>query len=556
VEQPKLPGWSDPQRLAGLPLGIQSLGLLREGGFVYVDKTDFAHRLVRSAGRYFLSRPRRFGKSLFVDTLKEIFEGNEALFEGLYIHDRWNWRCTYPVIKIDFADGLLHSRQAMDLRILDLLHTNAERLEVSCEAQDLAGRFGALIRNARAKHGQRAVVLVDEYDKPILDNIDQPEVAAAMREGLKNFYSVLKGQDAHLQFVFMTGVTKFSKVSLFSGMNQLNDITLDAAYSSICGYTENDLQQAFGAHLAGVDLAEVRRWYNGYNWTGLDTVYNPFDILLFIDKGGRFKNYWFETGNPSFLLKLFQSRRYFLPSLEQVDVREVILESFDVERIDPVTLLFQSGYLTIKNTFTDLGQLMFRLGVPNTEVKVALNDRFINAYTALDHSATDLQRAIRNQLLAADLQGLVATVKRLFAAIPWRNFSHNDLADAEGYYASVLYAFFSALDARVIPEDISNHGQVDLTVRLGAQLYLIEIKVLRRSRNAGKPGAGDHAASARDEGDGDARPSRTNPALAQLRARNYAAKYRGESGVAVHELGLVFCPRLRNLIQANWAKVT
>jgi hypothetical protein len=173
-----------------------------------------------------------------------------------------------------------------------------------------------------------------------------------------------------------------------------------------------------------------------------------------------------------------------------VEVREAILESFDVERIDPVTLLFQSGYLTIKNTFTDLGQMMFRLGVPNTEVKVALNDHFINAYTALDHSATDLQRAIRNQLLAADLQGLVATVKRLFAAIPWRNFTRNGLADAEGYYASVLYAFFSALDARVIPEDISNDGQVDLTVRLGAQLYLIEIKVLRRGRNAGKRGAG------------------------------------------------------------------
>jgi hypothetical protein len=145
---------------------------------------------------------------------------------------------------------------------------------------------------------------MDEYDKPILDNIDQPEVAAAMREGLKNLYSVLKGQDAHLQFVFMTGVTKLSKVSFFCGMNQFNDITLDTAFSSICGYTKNDLQQAFGAHLAGVDLAEVRRWYNGYNWTGPDTVYNPFDILLFVDKGGRFYNDWFETGNPSFLLQL------------------------------------------------------------------------------------------------------------------------------------------------------------------------------------------------------------------------------------------------------------
>jgi len=536
-----------PHDLKSLPIGISSLAKLRAYDFVYVDKTQLALKLICRPGAFFLSRPRRFGKSLFVDTLKEIFEGNRALFEGLHIHDRWDWRCTYPVIKIDFAGGVLQSRAELDQKIRGALLKTAKSLGVDCELPDIQGQFGELIAATHQRHGRRAVVLVDEYDKPILDNIDRPEVAAAMREGLKNLYSVLKEQDAHLHFVFMTGVTKFSKVSLFSGMNQLNDITLDAAYSSICGYTENDLQQAFGAHLAGVDLAEVRRWYNGYNWTGPDTVYNPFDILLFLDKGGRFQDYWFETGNPSFLLKLFQRRRYFLPSLEQVDVREAILQSFDVEQIDPVTLLFQSGYLTIKETFTDLGQMMFRLGVPNTEVKVALNNRLINAYTALEHCATDLQRAIHHQLLAADLEGLVATVKRLFAAIAWRNFTHNDLAEAEGYYASVLYAFFSALDARVTPEDISNHGQVDLTVRLGAQIYLIEIKVLRRGSVAGGDvaGGGDAAPST---------PSRPNPALAQIRARNYAAKYRGEPGVSVHELGLVFCPRLRSLIQADWAR--
>ncbi|WP_180981719.1 AAA family ATPase, partial [Cylindrospermopsis raciborskii] len=187
---------------------------------------------------FFLSRPRRFGKSLFVDTLKEIFEGNQKLFEGLYIHDQWDWSRKFPVIKIDFAGGVLKNRQELDMRILDILHENAEHLGVSYESTDIPGKLGTLIRKAMAKYGQRAVVLVDEYDKPILDNIDNPPIASEMREGLKNLYSVLKQQDANIQFIFMTGVTKFSKVSLFSGLNQLTDITISRDFSTICGYTQ------------------------------------------------------------------------------------------------------------------------------------------------------------------------------------------------------------------------------------------------------------------------------------------------------------------------------
>jgi len=293
-----------------LPLGINTLSVLRENDCVYVDKTEMAYRLIRIPGRFFLSRPRRFGKSLFLDTLKEIFEGNQKLFAGLYIHDRWDWNRRFPVIKIDFAGGVLKSREELDRRILDILHKNAEYLGVTYEAIDIPGKFGTLISKAVAKYGHRAVVLVDEYDKPILDNIDNSFVAAEMREGLKNLYSVLKGQDANLHFVFMTGVTKFSKVSLFSGVNQLKDITVSPAYSSLCGYTETDLKQSFGSYFEGIDFDEVRRWYNGYNWTGSETVYNPYDILLFLSEGKRFRNYWFETGSPSFLLTLFKKGNY------------------------------------------------------------------------------------------------------------------------------------------------------------------------------------------------------------------------------------------------------
>ncbi len=511
-----------------LPLGINTLSMLRENNCVYVDKTEIAHRMIRIPGRFFLSRPRRFGKSLFIDTLKEIFEGNQKLFEGLYIHDQWDWSRKFPVIKIDFAGGVLKNRQELDVRILDILQENAEHLGVSYESTDIPGKLGNLIRKAMAKYGERAVVLVDEYDKPILDNIDNPPIAAEIREGLKNLYSVLKQQDANIQFIFMTGVTKFSKVSLFSGLNQLTDITIDTRYSSICGYTETDLTQSFGEHLAGADREAVRSWYNGYNWTGSESVYNPYDILMFIDKGKIFHNYWFETGNPTFLVKLFQANRYFLPNLEHLEVTEEILESFEVERINPVTLLFQSGYLTIDHTFIRRHRSMFALKIPNMEVRLTLNDHFINAYTEIVNEKSAIQDSLYEYMCNGDLESTVKAVKRLFAGIPWRNFTNNDLAIFEGYYASVLYAFLSSLNARIIPEDITNYGQADITAILGDYIYVMEIKVV------------------------DGEKVKENLALKQIRKCNYAQKYRGEPGKTVYEVGLVFSSSKRNLIQADW----
>jgi len=512
--------------MKNLPLGISTLSTIRQDNMVYVDKTETAWQLVKQTGRYFLSRPRRFGKSLFLDTLKEIFEGNQALFEGLYIHDRWDWSKKYPVIKIDFAGGTLQGRAELDERIISILRKNAERFGVPWRRKnDIAGYFGDLISDCMESFGQKVVVLVDEYDKPILDNIEKPEIAEQMREGLKNLYSVLKEQDANIQFIFLTGVSKFSKVSLFSGLNQLTDITLDARYSCICGYTHDNLQTVFAEHLAGVDWDKFKRWYNGYKWLGNEAVYNPYDVLLFISKGQAYRNYWFETGNPSFLIKLFQKNRYFLPDLEEVDVTEQILDSFDTDLIDPVTLLFQSGYLTIKDTFTRRNRFMFKLKVPNEEVKNALGDVFIDGYTGKRPSEKmSVQDQLYTCLEKGDVNGMMSVIRRLFAGISHRNFTKNNLADFEGYYASVLYAFFSSLNAQIIPEDITNHGQVDLTVKLGDHIYVMEIKVIDKDVCKG------------------------NPALDQIRNRNYAAKYRGEEGKIIHEVGLVFSRNKRNLI--------
>jgi len=518
--------------MKNLPLGINSLAKLLDSDCVYVDKSAMAHRLIQQPGAFFLSRPRRFGKSLFVDTLKEIFEGNQRLFEGLYIHDHWDWSRRFPVILIDFAAGTVQSREELDRRILILLRTNADRLGINLpDNYDIAGQFSSLIMQSVKLYGTKAAVLVDEYDKPILDNIEKPEVAAEIREGLKNLYSVLKAQDANLQFVFMTGVSKFSKVSLFSGINQLKDITLSAAYSSLCGYTEKELNTSFGEHLAGVDWDNVRRWYNGYGWTGQETVYNPYDILLFISEDFKFRNYWFETGSPSFLIKIFRQNHYFLPDLENLEVTEEILESFDVERINPVTLLFQAGYLTIDYSFTAIGQMLFKLRIPNYEVRAALQSQFINSYTDLVNEKLGIQRQLSDCLHTGNITALTTLIKRLFASIPWRNFTHSDLPDYEGYYASVLYAFFASLDARIIPEDISYHGQADLTVILGNHVYVMEFKVI------------------------DGETIANNPALEQIQARRYADKYRDEPGKQVHEVGFVFSRSLRGLVRADACQV-
>ncbi|MTW22178.1 ATP-binding protein [Allochromatium palmeri] len=538
----------DVKRL--LPISIQTFSQIIERDCAYVDKTAHALALIENGKAYFLSRPRRFGKSLFVDTLKELFEGSEALFRGLYIHDRWDWEQRYPVIVLDFAAGVIDSRAALDQRIRRLIEDNGERLDIECDwhDNDIPGCFGDLIRHAHTHYGQPVVVLVDEYDKPILDNIDHPERAAEIREGLKNLYSVLKAQDAHLRFVFMTGVTKFSKVSLFSGLNQLRDITLSPQFATICGYTQSDLESTFGAHLAGVDWDEVRRWYNGYAFLG-EPVYNPYDILLFISENRSFRNYWFETGSPSFLIKLFRRRRYFLPSLEQIEVSEEILDSFDVERINPITLLFQSGYLTVESTQQTWGELSFRLRIPNQEVRTALNNQFIAAYAEISDERLRYKAGLAEALTQGDLPALVAAIKRLFAAIPWRNFTGNTLPEAEGYYASVLYAFLASLNAEIIPEDLTNHGQVDLTVRLAGYIYVMELK-LDRGAAAAKVVADEAESTVEAES-----IEVANPALAQIQARGYSDKYRGAPGRGLFEVGLVFGSAARNLIQADWRRV-
>ncbi len=426
------------------PIGIQNFRKMREGNYYYVDKTQFVHKLAtEGGGYYFLSRPRRFGKSLFLDTLNEAFCGNKELFNGLFIEDKWDWDKKFPVINISFGTGVIQNREELDLKIRELLDWQGKHFQIENKYKSIPGQFSHLIESLYKKYTS-VVILIDEYDKPILDNITNIEIALEIREGLKSFYSVIKDADKYLKFVFLTGVSKFSRVSLFSGLNNLQDLTLDHRYSDICGYTHMDLLHVFEERLHGVDVEEIRTWYNGYSWLGDDKVYNPYDVLLYLDTK-EFRNFRFETGTPSFLIKLLQDRHYYIPELENLEVGEELIGSFDVDRIEPETLLFQAGYLTIKEKIELGAETIYALTYPNLEVKKSLTD-YILAYL-VEHGSRKSKNKISifRALDNADLDDLKVVFSAFFSSIPHDWYRKNELAGYEGYYASIFYCYFTGI---------------------------------------------------------------------------------------------------------------
>ena len=503
-----------------LPIGIQNFREIREGGFYYVDKTGFALRLIDEGKYYFLSRPRRFGKSLFLDSLGELFAGNEPLFRDLAIHERWDWSRQFPVIRLSLGAGVLQDRAALDRRLGALLRHIARTLDLRCaEPEDPAGCFAELIEQAHATSGERVVVLVDEYDKPILDNITNPAIAREMRDGLRNLYSVIKDSDAHIRFAFLTGVSKFSKVSLFSGLNNLNDITLDSRYSAICGYTEADLDQVFAPELPGLEREEIRAWYNGYNWTG-EAVYNPFDVLLLFQKR-KFLPFWFETATPTFLVDILTERQTWLPDLGRLKTSADLLSTFEVGNIPTVALMFQTGYLTIDQEEEISGTYYYRLRYPNREVYQSLAGALLQAWTADPQAQVSQRLALYRLLLANDFTGLEALFTAFFASIPSDWYRNNPIARYEGYYASVFYAYFAALGLDITLEDSSNQGRLDMAVRFNGHLYLFEFKVVELVSSG--------------------------EALEQIKERGYADKYRA-AGLPIHLIGIEFSRDRRSVV--------
>lgn len=509
-----------------LPIGIYTLSHFIEDNYLYVDKTAQALSLINSGKYYFLSRPRRFGKSLFLNTLKEIFEGNKVLFKGLYAEDKWDFEDTYPVIPINFGSGTYRSLEELNRKILRLLSFVQEDLNVTCPKTDIAAEcFDELIRRSYEKYNKKVVILIDEYDQPILDNITRQDRARIIRDEMKNFYSVIKDNDAHIKFVFITGVSKFSKLNLFSGLNNLNDITLNPNYATICGYTHEDLQTTFKEHLKGVDLEEVKKWYNGYHYFGT-RVYNPFDVLLFISNNYDFRNYWWSTGNTSFLIDLVYSKPYAIPDLDKYEATDAILDSFDVDNIELEVLLWQTGYLTIKERFTKRGLIKYRLEIPNLEIQYSLNNFFIDVLTTQRSEKLRIQDDLYDALLAGDLATFEQILMALFAAIPYQNFTNNEIAAYEGYYASVIYAYLASLGFETITEDSTNKGRVDLTLKLVDKVYVFEFKVVQT-------------------------PS--GNALQQIKTKKYYQKYQHYTTIFL--VGIEFGKAERNLVHFEWEQL-
>ena len=361
--------------------------------------------------------------------------------------------------------------------------------------------------------------MVDEYDKPILDALEVPEIARANRDFLRGLYSTIKSNDAHIKFTFLTGVSKFSKVHLFSGLNNLTDITIDPRYSAICGYAEEDLDTVFAPELPGLDREEIRDWYNGYSWLGEEKVYNPFDILLLFDKR-TFGTYWFETGTPTFLIETLFNRQVSSLELNDMIGSAELLSTFDIDRIATEALLFQTGYLTITERENLGGKFFYRLGYPNREVRQSLNE------SLLDYLVKDSTRQMANSvqlyrlLEANDFEGLKTLFHAFFASIPYEWYTNNDIANFEGYYASVFYSYFAGLGLDITVEDSSSHGRVDMAVDFNGHVYLFEFKVVEL--------ASDGAA------------------MAQLQAKRYADQYRSLNR-PIHLIGVEFSKNSRNI---------
>ncbi len=503
-----------------LPIGIQTFKEIRENNYIYIDKTQEALNLINSYKYSFLSRPRRFGKSLFLDTLKNIFEGNKELFKGLYIYDKYDFE-KYPVIKISWG-GNFKTLESTQNVAMEILKENQKRLGIVCENTQYDMCFRELIRKAYEKYNKPVVILIDEYDKPILDNIENPSRAVENGDFLRAIYVQMKENDAYIKFAFLTGISKFSKASIFSGLNQLVDISLLPKYGNICGYTHENLENEFIEYSKNFDLKKVKEWYNGYYFLN-KRIYNPFDILRLFDSG-MFRNYWWDSGNPYFLIELLKKNSSFIPKVENLKVSEDLINSFEVERLKLEVLLYQAGYLTIDKEIETRRLPEYRLKVPNLEVQMSLNNLFIDYLTNQDIEKYDYQDSLYYSLENANLEEFENSLKNLFASIPYNNYVKNNIAFFEGYYASVIYAYLASLGVEITAEDVTNKGRIDLTLKFDDKIYIIEFKV-----NNEEP-------------------------LKQIKEKKYYEKYLSVNK-EIYLIGIVFDEKEKNISKFEWEKI-
>ena len=504
------------------PIGIQAFEKLRTDGFVYVDKTALVHRMVQEGNYYFLSRPRRFGKSLLISTLKAYFEGKRDLFRGLAMEQlEQEWR-VHPVLHLDLNIEKYASQESLD----NILESNLIQWEKLYGAdpseRSFSLRFAGIVRRAYEKTGERVVILVDEYDKPLLQSISNKALQDEYRATLKPFYGVLKTMDGCIRFALLTGVTKFGKVSVFSDLNNLNDISMDNRYTEICGISEKELHQYFNEDIQkmadkdGVtyeDMSErLRQNYDGYHFApNTGGMYNPFSILNVLSRL-QFGSYWFETGTPTYLVELLQKNDYALAEMDNIIVGFETLSGIDAADTDAIPVIFQSGYLTIKDF--DSRFQSYTLGYPNKEVEMGFTKFLLPYYTASrsTRSTFEIQNFVR-EVESGDIDGFFTRLRSFFSDTTYEVIRMQEL-----HYSNVVYIVFKLLGFYTQVEYHTSNGRIDLVLQTPDYIYVMEFKLNGTAEEA----------------------------LQQINDKGYALPFASDTR-ALYKIGVNFSPETRNI---------
>jgi Predicted AAA-ATPase/PD-(D/E)XK nuclease superfamily len=498
------------------PIGQQDFPSIRNEGKVYVDKTMYALDVIQSSKSNFLSKPRRFGKSLFISTLESIFLGRKELFEGLYIYDKWQFE-EYPMIRISFSNigyrtmGLLNA-------IANELQSIAEKNELLLKSDrlDIANVHKELIEKLYLKYKKGVVILIDEYDKPIIDYLDKDkiELAKTNRDVLKTFYSILKDAEPYLKFLFIIGVSKFSKVSIFSDLNNLTDLSINLAYNEICGISQKELEENFKEELKLYDKEKIKQWYNGYKFhPNGKSVYNPFSILNFF-RAGDYNNYWYSTGTPTFLMKM--CREQHLYEFDVISINQSDLGNFDIENLKIEPILFQTGYLTIVGENPLFRS--YKLGFPNMEVRESYLRNLLEAYIDTDRlKSSIIFENLSKAFETKDKELFKDTINSAFAHIPYSLWQKEN----EQYYHALVHLIFSLMGVYIFSEVQTQKGRTDAVVMYLNEVYILEFKLNKTAEEA----------------------------YFQIEKKGYADRFKG---MPVHKIGINFSSEKKAIEDVYW----
>lgn len=468
------------------PIGIQTFEKIRKGNFLYVDKTETLFRMIQSGNYIFLSRPRRFGKSLLTSTLESYFSGQKELFKGLAIEQLEKDWTEYPVLHFSLATVKMGTTEDLFNQINMQMSRMEKKYGLTCEIDNVAARLFNLVTSLYDKTGKEVVVLIDEYDAPLLTVLHDPERLEPMRTALQSFYSPLKDLDPYLRFVFITGITKFSQLSIFSQLNNLSNISMNPRYATLTGFTQEELERDFTEGIQGiaddngltyqVALEKLRTLYDGYHFSrNAEGVYNPFSVLQAMQTGSP-DNYWFATGTPTFLVKMMKKFNTFLPALDGSRAKATEFDAPTEAMHSILPLFYQSGYLTIRDYIPQVDTYV--LGFPNEEVKTGLLNALIPYYVSPNINATnntldDMYLAI----LKDDIDGMLTVARSFFASIPYQEGTLKDAPTSEGHFTAMLYVVFSLLSNYCYSQVRTAAGRMDILLKTSTTVYVMELKM-------------------------------------------------------------------------------